>query len=135
LSRSITRTPFRGENANGHGGMSGNSIVYSCCESTPSLGYLSVKSQASNVNTVKDFSPENNSQSGLLEKTVRRIHQTTTPTHNEDVYLYKGTYFIGGRRFTVKPYTKRVSPLSSSHYTQTQYLYRHPTEPCCAVSV
>lgn len=134
LSRSITRTSFRGENANGHGGVSGNSIVYSCCGSTPSLGYLSVKNRPSKVNTVKDFSPENNSQSGLLEKTLRKMHQST-PIQNQAKRLQTGMYFMGRRRFNLKPYTKHVSPLSSSHYTQTQYLYTHPTEPCCDISV
>ena len=164
LSRSNARTPFKGTDPVGNGGDGEHyvrSIVVSCNESSPSNGQTTMTSRghiltsvvhptavfnhscANNKcgvsQTVKDFSPENASQSTLLQQNNALVMQKTWPelTGVQGIPLDECNntcrpYFIGSRKFTRAPYTKRVTSLSSSDYTRTQYLYKNPTEQCCA---
>ena len=152
LSRSTTRTPFKGVAPVGNGGNNGNyvrNVVWSCNESSPSSGQTVMTSRGhilsrvvhptavfnkdcidnncGAVQTVKDYSQENASQSMRLAKNNAVIMQKSWPeltgqnARSNDV-----------SKETSAPYTKRVETLSSGNYMRTQYLYQHPTEPCCS---
>lgn len=163
LSQSYARTPFVGTSPVGYGSRRGEysrDIVFSCCSSSSSEGKSSkttkgfllstVKNPTSVYNTscqgestctrniVKDFSPENNSQSILLKRKKNKQMQQWPDLNGTEGKLYycnvcSGTtsYHIGGRVVTNEPYAKRVAPMSSGEYLDTQYLYNHKTEDCC----
>lgn len=162
LSRNTARTPFKGTAPVGNGGDGGRyvtSIVVSCNESSPSNGQTTMTSRghiltsvvhptavfnsdcATNkcgaTQTVKDFSPENASQSTLLQKNNASVMQRTWPDLTGILCIPPADctacepHFIGSRKFTSTPYTKRVASVSSSDYMRTQYLYKNPTEQCC----
>lgn len=161
LSRNNARTLFKGTAPVGNGGDRGNyvrSIVLSCNESSPSNGQSTMTSKGhiltsvvyptavfnsdcinnkcGATQTVKDFSPENASQSSLLQQKNAIVMQESWPEltgvqGKQCVCDAEQSYFIGTRKMTHVPYTKRVEPLSSSDYMRTQYLYKNPTEQCC----
>lgn len=162
LSRSNARTPFKGTTPIGNGGDGGQyvtSIVVSCNESSPSNGQTTMTSRGhiltsvvhptaifnndcitnkcGAVQTVKDFSPENASQSTLIQKNNARVMQRNWPDLTGTLCIPSTNcaacepHFIGSRKFASTPYTKRVSSVSSSEYVRTQYLYKNPTYHCC----
>jgi hypothetical protein len=135
LSRSNTTTPFKGVDPVGNGGSGGNyvrNIVLSCNKSSPSNGKTTMTSQGyilsrvlhpidnecGAVQTVKDYSPENASQSMRLKQNNAIMMQTCGPELTGRI-----TRASNDRKPTSSPYTKRVHALSSSEYTRTQYLH------------
>ena len=138
ISRSVTRTQFKGTAPVGNGGNNGQyveNIVLSCNQCSPSLGQSVMTSKGfilSNityptsiynkycetngcgvVQTVKDLNQENSSQSMKLLR-------------NNSIFMKTKWGDISG--FKNK---KRIDPLSSSEYTRTQYLYNHSNNLAC----
>jgi len=143
LSRSNTATPFKGVDPVGNGGAGGNfvrNVVLSCNKSSPSNGQTTMTSRGhilsrvlhptsvfnkdcidnkcGAVQTVKDYSPENASQSMRLKQNNATMMQTCGPELTGRI-----TRSSNDRVPTSSPYTKRVHALSSSDYTRTQYLH------------
>ena len=153
ISRSTTRTPFKGIDPVGNGGNNGNFVInvaVSCCnESSPSNGQSAMTSRGyilskvvhptavfnsdcidnkcGAVQTVKDYSPENASQSARLAQNNASMMQKRWPE-----LTGQSTRSSVDSKSTSAPHTKRVHVLSSGDYMRTQYLYQHPTEPCCS---
>ena len=153
LSRSTARTPFKGIAPVGNGGDNDKyviNVVMSCCnESSPSNGQTVITSRGhilsrvvhptavfnsgcidnncGAVQTVKDYSPENATQSTLIMKNRASMMQKFWPDLTGQI-----TRSTADSKATSAPYTKRVESLSSGDYMRTQYVYQHPTEPCCS---
>lgn len=72
--------------------------------------------------SVKDFSPENASQSSLMQNRNSKVMQRSWPR-------------IDGKQGKIRrtgPYTKVPNvAVSSSEYIKTRYLYNNPTVDCC----
>lgn len=99
----------------------------------PTAIYNTSCNGACNRIVVKDFSPENSSQSVLLQRKKNIQMQQWNNLNGEmgKTCQCATTYHIGGRVITNEPYTKRVAPMSAREYMNTQYLYNNKTEECC----
>lgn len=156
LSQSYSRTPCIGTSPVGYGGCCGTynaSIIFPCCNSSSSEGKSTKTNKGflmstveyptsvynntcighCNKKVVKDFSPENNSESARLQRTKHIQMQQWNNLNGElgKTCPCSTSYHIGGRMITNEPYTKRVSSMSSGEYMNTQYLYNNKTEECC----
>ena len=142
-ARSNARTLFKGVSPVGHGGNVGD-VIFSCNSCSGSSGQSTmtnngyilsrvvyptavfnddcVSNKCNSVQYVKDFSPENSSQSSLLQKN-NAISMSSDAKANENE-----PHIIGTRKMT---HAKKLTSVSSSEYMRTRYLH---TEGCCSAN-
>lgn len=139
MSRSLSRTQFKGTSPVGNGGNNGQyveNIVLSCNQCSPSLGQTVMTSKGfilSNITyptSVYNKQCETNGCNGVMQ-TVKDLNQDNVSQsmnllRNNAVLMKTKWSDISG--FKNK---KRIDNLSSSEYLRTQYLYKHSNNIAC----
>ena len=166
--RTIVGTPFRGALPKGSGGCCGtytkNIVGNTCCTNDPSIikrstmntpgfiessymhptgvlhqGCSTPNAKCGLFNVVKDFSPENHSQSSRIDKLKKK--NASCVVLKSDAGLDRclddcksQSYHIGGKKYVRTMYSKNYNklPMSSSQYQQSSLMANKnlPTPAC-----